>query len=106
MYRRSTLDLPNCAPGQTRTIEFPQGPLSRLLLRGLQYWETRGQEDGLKPIVVTVTISYHAVDGDPGRTQFRFEAFPFWQGEQNPLRVAGHFHELPMYPKGNTPRVA
>jgi len=106
MYRRSTVDISNCVPGQTRTIEFPMGPLSRLLLRGLQYWERRGEEDGLKPVVVTVSITYHTIDGDLEETQFRFEAFPFWQGEHNPLRVAGHFHELPMYPKPDKPRVA
>ena len=106
LYRRWTTDIPNCAPGQTRTVEFPVHLLNTLFLRGLQYWVRRGDEDAIRDVILTVRISAHTVDGVSYATQFRFKAFPFWQGLQDPLIVNGHFNELPMYPQGDDLRVA
>lgn len=106
LYRRWTTDLPNCAPGQTRSVEFPQWLLCRLLVRGLQAWDRRGAEDAIKPIVLVVRIKAHTIEGEPYETQYRFEANPFWQGQSDPLYVSSHFRELPMYPVGDDLRVA
>lgn len=106
MYKRATFDLPNCAPGQTRKVDLPQGLLARLLLRGFQYWPTRGQPDGMKDIIMTVRIRYHSIDGDLYKTQFRFRVFPFWQGDLDPLMVSSHIFEMAMYPNSGEPRVA
>lgn len=106
MYRRWTIDIPNCAPGQTRTVDFPQWLLARLFLRGLQYWVRRGRKDQLKPMILTVEIIAYDIDGERHSTQSRFEAFPFWQGQSSPLIVNGHFRELPMFDVGPHARVA
>ena len=105
LYQRWTTDIPNCVPGQKRSVEFPQSLLNRVFLRGLQYWVRRGERDAIKDIIMTVTISCHTIDGEPHQTQFRFRITPFWQGQHNPLIVNGHMHELPMYPKIAAKRV-
>jgi hypothetical protein len=106
MYRRWTIDIANCAPGQTRTVDFPQWILARLFLRGLQYWVRRGAENSLKAMILTVEVIAYDIDGERHVTQFRFEAFPFWQGVSEPLIVNGHFRELPMFDTGDHARVA
>lgn len=106
LYRKWTTDIPNCAPGQTRTIEFPQHLLNTLFLRGLQYWDRRGSEDAVKDITLVVRLNCYTAEGDRYSTQFRFAAFPFWQGQSDPLIVCGHFRELPMYEQEDGPRVA
>lgn len=106
LYRKWTTDVPNCAPGQTRTIEFPQLLLNTLFLRGLQYWDRRGNENAIKDITLVVRLSCHTAEGDRYSTQFRFAAFPFWQGQSTPLIVHGHFRELPMYEQVDEARVA
>jgi hypothetical protein len=98
LYRTWTLDIPHMAPGQKRTVEFPQPLLNRLFLRGLQQWARRGEENSIQPLVLTIKISCHTVDGDPFGTQFRFKAFPFFSGLQTPMVVLGHFNELPIHP--------
>ncbi len=80
--------------------------LNLLLLRGLQAWTRRGSEDALKPITMTVTIRCHTIEAEEYRTQFRYEANPFWQGQSSPLVVVGHFWELPMFEKHKESRVA
>lgn len=104
LYRRVTTDIANCAPGQTRTVDFPQALLNRLFLRGLQYWDRRQGVKGISHLVLSVRISCYTVDGEPYSTQFRFQAFPFYQGSA-PMVVHGHFRELPMYPKSDEARV-
>ncbi|GEM_PF-1567069 len=106
MYRRWTIDIPNCAPGQVRTVDFPTWLLARLFLRGLQYWVRRGQKNELKPMILTVDIIAYDIDGGRHSTKSRFEAFPFWQGQNNPLIVNGHFRELPMFDTGPHARIA
>jgi len=106
LYRKMTLDLPNCAPGQTRNIEFPTQMLNTLFLRGLQAWDRRLTDSTAKEIILVVRISCHTVEGDPYATQFRFAASPFWQGESAPLIVYGHFKELPMFETIEGNRVA
>lgn len=105
LYRRWTTDIPNAAPGQKRTVDFPVHLLAVLFVRGLEYWDRRGTPEAIKDLVLTVLISCHTVEGDPYETQFRFKLTPFWQGIQNPLVVNGHCSELPMYPKTTAPRV-
>lgn len=106
LYRRYTIDIPNCAPGQSRTVDFPHWLLARLFLRGLQYWVCTRENKPFRPIVLTVEIIAYDIDGERHVTQSRFEAFPFWQGQTNPLVVNGHFRELPMYDVGSHARVA
>lgn len=105
LYRRWTTDIPHCAPGQTRSIDFPQHLLNTLFLRGLQYRERCGQHNELRHITLIVRISCHTVEGDAYSTQFRFETLPFWHGISNPLIVNGNFDELPMYAKSSGDRV-
>lgn len=105
LYQRFTTDIANCAPGQTRTIDFPQALLNRLFLRGLQYWDRRAGMEGIERLVLSVRISCHTVEGESYSTQFRFHAFPFYHGARDPMVVHGHFWELPMYPKSDEPRV-
>jgi hypothetical protein len=99
LYRRCTTDIPNCAPGQTKSVEFPQGLLNRIFLRGLQYWDRRSTDDAIQNMILTITTRCHTIEGDPYETQFRFRISPFWQGMQAPLVMHGHIQELPMYPK-------
>lgn len=106
LYRKWTTDIPNCAPGQMRTIEFPQHLLNTLFLRGLQYWDRRANEDAIKDITLVVKLTCHTAEGDRYSTQFRFAAYPFWQGQRDPLIVCGHFRELPMYEQESGARVA
>lgn len=105
LYQRVTTDIANCAPGQTRPIDFPQALLNRLFLRGLQYWDRGLGMNGIERLVLSVRISCHTVEGEPYSTQFRFHTFPFYHGACDPMVVHGHFWELPMYPKGNDFRV-
>lgn len=105
LYQRVTTDIANCAPGQTRTVEFPQALLNRLFLRGLQYWDRAMGLNGIEPLTLAARISCHTIEGEAYFTQFRFHAFPFYHGEQHPMVVQGHFWELPMYPKPDGPRV-
>lgn len=101
LYQRFTIDIANCAPGQTRIVDFPQALLNRLFLRGLQHWEHKTG----KRLVLLAKIAYHTVEGELFSTQFRFHAFPFYHGQNNPMVVHGHFWELPMFPKSEEPRV-
>lgn len=105
LYQRVTTDIANCAPSQSRNVDFPQALLNRLFLRGLQYWDRGLGMNGLERLVLSVKISCHTVEGEPHSTQFRFHAFPFYDGGRNPMVVHGHFWELPMYPKSEEPRV-
>lgn len=105
LYQRYTIDIANCAPGQTRQVDFPQALLNRLFLRGLQYWENRAGPNKIESLVLLAKISCHTVEGDSYSTQFRFHAFPFYHGGHDPMVVHGHFWELPMYPKSDEPRV-
>lgn len=105
LYKRSTTDIVNCAPGQTRTIDFPMPLLNRIFLRGLQFW-SRGQgTEGGDYLVLSIQISCHTVEGEEFFFKFRFFAAPFFYGQLDPMLVTGHFWELPVYPKSGTPRV-
>lgn len=101
LYRKWTVDLPNCAPGQTRQIEFPTGLLSRAFVRGLQYLQNRE----MQPLILTVKINFHTVELEKEDVQFRFHMFPFYYGGTNPLVVNGHFWELPTHPRTESQRV-
>ncbi len=105
LYQRVTTDIASCAPGQTRTIDFPQALLNRLFLRGLQQWDRKQGAGGIERLVLSIRLNCHTVEGEPYSTQFRFHAFPFYHGGQKPMVVQGHFWELPMYPKPDEPRV-
>jgi len=105
LYKRVTTDIASCAPRQTKPIDFPQALLNRLFLRGLQQWDRGTGGSDIKGLVLSARISCYTVEGEPYSTQFRFHAFPFYSGEQNPMVVHGHFWELPMYPKTKEPRV-
>lgn len=101
LYSKWTTDIPHCAPGQTRSLEFPQALLSTLFLRGLQ---NGARYDELRRITLNVHMACRTVEGDPCSTQFRFKTFPYWYGTSNPINVYGHFYELPMYPKSSGDR--
>lgn len=104
MYRVSTIDLPNCAPGQKRSLELPTALLNRLFLRGLQRGGTMRRE--LPDITLTAKISCHAIDLVQYETQFRWRLNPYHHGSRNPIVIYGHVNELPMYPRPSGPRVA
>lgn len=104
LYSKWTTDIPHSAPGQTRTIDFPQHLLNTLFLRGLQYRERCGQHNELRDITLTVRIACHTVEEDAYSTQFRFKTFPYWHGSRDPLTVNGHFYELPMFAKSSGDR--
>jgi len=106
LFHRMTADFPNCAPGQTRRVEFPMQLMSRLFLRGLQYWERRGRDDAIRDLILTVHMKAHSIDEQLYETQFRFRIVPFFQGQTKPLTVVGHCFEMPMYPKSDPFRMA
>lgn len=99
LYHKWTTDIPHCAPGQTRSIDFPQHLLNTLFLRGLQYQERCGQHNELRYITLIVRIACHTVEEDAYSTQFRFKTLPYWHGHIRPIIVRGNFYELPMYTK-------
>ena len=101
LYSKWTTDIPHCAPGQTRSVDFPLHLLNTLFLRGLQ---NGSQYDQDRYITLSVRIACRTVEGDPYLTQFRFKTFPYWYGTFNPINVFGHFYELPMYPKSSDDR--
>lgn len=105
LYQRVTTDIANCAPGQTRTIDFPQALLNRLFLRGLQYWDRGLGMQSIERLVLSIRISCHTVEGESYSTQFRFHALPFYYGGLDPIVVYGHFWELPMYLKSDELRI-
>jgi len=102
LYSKLPTYIPQCAPGQTRSLEFPQGLLNTLFLRGLQ---NGAQYDELRCITLNIRMTCRTVEGDPYSTQFRFKTFPYWYGTSNPINVYGHFYELPIYPKSSGDRV-
>ena len=99
LYKKQTTDLSNCAPSQTRVIEFPHGLMTRLFLRGVQSMAERSiHSTGILPLTLKATLTCHSIAGARYETQFRFEANMFNSGQLKPLTVYGHFRELPMYP--------
>ena len=100
LYLRSTVDVPHCAPGQTRNVEMPQGLMNRLFLRGLIQWEKRR----LQKLYLTVKIVCYTVEGERQQGMFKFEASPFFKGSFNPMIVCSHLIELPIHPIGTEPR--
>jgi hypothetical protein len=100
LYKKWTTDIPSCSPGQRRTIDFPVHILNTLFLRGLQNGATVGEQ-----LTLTAKLSCHSMDGTEYTGQFRWHAMPFYYGQTSPVLVYGHFHELPIYPKPDGPRV-
>lgn len=105
LYRRWTSEVPNCAPGQTRSIELPEHIMARLFARGLQYSSRMLTGNSIKELVLTVQIFFYTVEGEPVATQFRFRILPFCYGPSLPIEVFGHVSELPMYPPPEGPKV-
>lgn len=105
LYRRYPVDLPNCAPGQTRSIEFPQPLLNRIFLRGLQQLDRGLSYDGIAPLILSVQIRCHTVEGECHTTPFRFEIRPYFHGGAHPIIVNGIIRELPMYTRSDEPRI-
>lgn len=105
LYKKGTIDVPNCAPGQSREIEFSKRILPRVMLRGLHCWERGRHSESIEPLELSVKLRCHTVDGDLYETAFRYELFPFFEGSTNPLEIYSHIRELPMYPRGEGARV-
>lgn len=104
LYHKETVDIPSCAPDQTRVVDFPQGLLNTLFLRGLQLGGVRS-EGVNQDITLVARISCYAMDATKCETQYRWKVIPFSYGQVNPVVVYGHCFELPMYPKPTGPRV-
>ncbi|TCP94450.1 hypothetical protein C8J42_101916 [Sphingomonas sp. PP-CE-1A-559] len=98
LYRRMVEYRPFCGPRQTRLIEFPQGLLTTLFVRGLQYRDRQGSDSPLQPINLIVEIACYTVGKEKVETSFRFEANPFCYGPNAPLEAYSHFRELPSNP--------
>lgn len=105
LYYRMTVDLPYCAPGQTRVVPFPQGILHRIFVRGLQYRDRMALGNHLQPLVLSAKINCHTVDGERVSTQFRFNLLPFCYNNAPPFNAHCHVDELPMYPRTDEPKV-
>ncbi|MCW1986261.1 hypothetical protein J2792_000419 [Novosphingobium capsulatum] len=95
LYRKQSVFLANCVPGKPNTIELPQGILSRLFVRGLEYINHDSDHSDL---ILIVKVEGFTVDGEAIANQFRFHVYPFCYGPSLPLRVSGHIRELPTYP--------
>ena len=98
LYRRMVEYLPFCGPRQSRLMDLPQGLLSTLFARGLQYRERQPSDAPLRPVILVVTVACYTVARERVESSFRFEAFPFCYGPGIPLEVHGHFRELPSNP--------
>lgn len=95
LYRKQSVFLANCVPGKPHTIEIPQGILSRLFVRGLEYVS---HDPDRSDMILIVKVEGFTVDGEAVTDQFRFHVKPFCYGPSVPLHVAGHIWELPTYP--------
>ena len=96
-----TVLVPSCPPGRPRTIEFPYDLAGTIFLRGLQHLDRQLKEDKIKPLILTVLVSYHTIEAERLKTQFRFKICPAARRQAIPARVVVKVDDLAMYPQPN-----